>query len=139
MYVLNQFLSADCSLFMYHKIFLKNSYRSLQSTSLRFFWHLLRQNWSIIRGTMSLWSMFEIDNSLLSKENVVNFGILGRIECLKARIIDQFGHERCKKNLNMWTTIFSKNFSKVFCFKGKPQLENLCFDTIQALLDEVWT
>ena len=37
-----------------HSIFGKNSYRNLYSTSLRFFWHLLRPNWSIIRATVSL-------------------------------------------------------------------------------------
>ena len=41
------------------KYFCKKSYRSWQLTSLRFFWHLLRPNWSIIRGAVSLWSMFE--------------------------------------------------------------------------------
>ena len=35
--------------------FWKNSYRIRKLTSLRFFWHLLRQNRSIIWGTVSLW------------------------------------------------------------------------------------
>ena len=56
-YVLNKFLTADRS--CKTKYFWKNFYINLYSTSLRFFWQLLRQNWSIIRGTVSLWSMFE--------------------------------------------------------------------------------
>ena len=51
-YVLNEFSTANCS--CKTKYFCKNSNRSLQSTSLRFFWHLLRPNWSIIRVTVSL-------------------------------------------------------------------------------------
>ena len=42
-YVLNEFLTADCSCIT--KYFWKNSNKSLQFTSLRFFWHLLRSNW----------------------------------------------------------------------------------------------
>ena len=34
-------------------------YKSWKLTYLRFFWHLLRPNWSIIRGTVSLWKMYE--------------------------------------------------------------------------------
>ena len=51
-YVLNESLKADCS--CKAKYFWKNSYRSWQTASLCFFWHILRQNWSIIRGTLSL-------------------------------------------------------------------------------------
>ena len=56
-YALNEFLTADGSCTT--KYFWKKSYRSLQSASLRFFWLILRQNWLIIGGTVSLWSMFE--------------------------------------------------------------------------------
>ena len=45
-YVLNEFSTADCSCTT--RYFWKNSYRSLQSTSLRFIWYLLPPNWSII-------------------------------------------------------------------------------------------
>ena len=40
-------------------IFEKNYYRTLYSSSLRFFWYILSPNWSIIRGTVSLWIMVE--------------------------------------------------------------------------------
>ena len=49
----------DSRLFMHNKIFRKNSCRNLSSKSLRFFWYILRPNWSIIRCTMILWSMFK--------------------------------------------------------------------------------
>ena len=55
-YVLNEFLTADRS--WKTEYFWKNSYKSLLLTSLHFFWHRLHQNWSIFRGTESLWSMF---------------------------------------------------------------------------------
>ena len=54
---IRMYRTADCSCTT--KYFWKNSYRSLYYTSLCFFWHLLRQNWSNIQGTVSLWSMFE--------------------------------------------------------------------------------
>ena len=49
-YVLAEFLTAyrSCKT----NYFWKNSYRSFYSRSLRFFWHLLRSNWSIVRGTV---------------------------------------------------------------------------------------
>ena len=56
-YVLNEFLTAERS--CKTKYLWKNSYRSWYLTSLRFFWHLLRLNWSIIRGTVSLWILYE--------------------------------------------------------------------------------
>ena len=56
-YVLNQFLTADRSCTT--KYFFKNSYSSWYLTYLRFFWHLLGPNWSIIRGTVSLCKMYE--------------------------------------------------------------------------------
>ena len=51
-YVQNEFLTADCS--CRTKYFSKNSYWRLYSTSLRFLWHLLLPNWSVIRGNVSL-------------------------------------------------------------------------------------
>ena len=40
----------------------------------------------------------KIDKSLLSKQNVVDFGILMNIQRLTVpRIIDQFGRKRCQK------------------------------------------
>ena len=57
-YVLNQFLTAERSCTT--KYFFKNSYRIWQVTSLRFFLHLLRPNWSIFGGIVSLFGkMFE--------------------------------------------------------------------------------
>ena len=44
---------------MHKNFFRKKSYRSLKLTSLRFLWQLCRPNWSIIWGTVNLWSMFE--------------------------------------------------------------------------------
>ena len=48
-YVLNEFSTVDCSCTTIY--FWKNFYRSLQSTSSRFFWHLLRPNWSFTCAT----------------------------------------------------------------------------------------
>ena len=56
MYVLNEFLTVDHSCTTKH--FWKNFNRSLFFTSLRFFWHLLCPNWSIIRDTAPLWNLF---------------------------------------------------------------------------------
>ena len=56
MYVLREFLTVDHSYTT--KFFWKNSYRNLTSISLRFFWHLLCPNWSIIRDTVSICGMF---------------------------------------------------------------------------------
>ena len=49
-------------------IFEKNSHKSSWSTSLRFFWHLLRPN-----------QMLEYPQSLVSKENVVDFKMNSRL------------------------------------------------------------
>ena len=52
-YVMNKFLTADRSCTT--RYFCKNLYRSWLLTALCFFLHLLRPNWSIFRGTVSLW------------------------------------------------------------------------------------
>ena len=67
--------------------------RSLYSTSLRFFWHLLRPNWSIIRGTVSLWSMFENGQLAIFERKCHRFRILLTVP----RIINQFGRKRRQK------------------------------------------
>ena len=51
----------------------------MQSTPLRFFWHLLRPNWSFIRGTVSPWIMFENRQIVLS-DLLCCFILAGRLE-----------------------------------------------------------
>ena len=82
---------------MYNKIFLKNSYRSLCFTSLRFFWHLLRPKWSIIRGTVTLFlSMFENRQIALIEAKFRPFR--NSSKCFTVpRKIDQFERKRCQK------------------------------------------
>ena len=63
------------------KYFWKNSDRSLYSTSLHFFYHILRPNWSIIRGTVSLWSMFG-NRQIAAIEGKCRW-FLNSSECLK--------------------------------------------------------
>ena len=71
----------DSRLLMYNKIFLKISYRSLCFTSLRFFKHLLRPNWSTIRGKVTLWFIFENREIALIEAKCRRFR--NSSECLK--------------------------------------------------------
>ena len=61
-------------------------------------------------------SYLEIDKSLLSKENVVDFGILPNVYRLTAsRIVDQFERKRCpKKRKDVHYKLLSKYFQKYF-------------------------
>ena len=73
MYVLNIFLQATK--------YKKNTSRRWYLTSLHFFWHLLRQNWSIIRGTAAqcdfkLSEEFETDDTFLQKQRFDYFQII---------------------------------------------------------------
>ena len=69
---LNKFLTANQ----------KTSYRSWLFTSLRFFWHLLRPNWSIIWGTVSLWKMFQNGQIATLEGKCHQFRILTKVESL---------------------------------------------------------
>ena len=110
-YVLNEYLTADCSCTT--KCFWKNSYRSLYSTSLRFFLHLLRPNWAIIRGTVSLWSMFE--NQQMSSISEF-FRMFKNTHCFANNwsIWTQKGAKSPKWSVKVWTTVFIQIFFLYF-------------------------
>ena len=96
-YVLNEFLRADRSFTT--KYFWKNSYESWHLTSLRFFWHLLRPNWSIIRVTVSLWTFGRIAKSLTFSFDDKDLLIFKHVsKTIVSQIVNQFGRKRCQKN-----------------------------------------
>ena len=62
---------------------------------MRFFRHILRQNWAIIRGTVSLWKMYENGKIAVFEEDDVDFEFF--LILTVSRIIDQFGRKRYQK------------------------------------------
>ena len=84
---MSELLTADHSCTLHNKMFLKKLLKNSCFASLRFFWHLFRPNWSIIRDTESLWKMFE------NGKIVVFEG-----KCLTVtRMMYKFGRIRCQK------------------------------------------
>ena len=93
----------------------------MKPTSLRFFWHLLRPNWSIIRDTVSLWRMLEhrqIARCFWRKMPSISefFQMFKDLPCLKKN--DQLGRKRFqRKRKDVGYQLTSKRvFSKIFCF-----------------------
>ena len=58
----------------------KTLFRLIAHIFTLFFWHLLRTNWSIVTGTVSLWKMFE------SSQIVVFEGKCRRFRILKIKV-----------------------------------------------------
>ena len=89
---------------------MKNRYRSLKPTSLRFFWYLLCPNWSIIRGTVSLWSMFENRQIALFDGKFRRFRIVKDLWRHPAlRMINQFGRkwiQKKRKDVALYVYLF---------------------------------
>ena len=91
-YVLSEFLTVDRSYTT--KYFWKNSYWSWLVTSLRFFWHLLRPDWPIIRSTA--FGRIRNRRHFPSKTAILPFSnIFQRLTV--PRMIDQYWHKRCQK------------------------------------------
>ena len=61
--------------------------------SLRFFWHLLRLNWSIFRDRVSLWRMLEHQEIAVFEGKCHRFVL----ELTVPQIIDKFWSKRCQK------------------------------------------
>ena len=80
------------------KYFWKSSNKSRNLTSLRFFWHLLRLNWSIFGVTVSLWKMIENGKIAVFSGKWGRFWNLMKVWNLRVtRIIDRFERKRCRK------------------------------------------
>ena len=118
--VLSEFLTDDRS--CVRKYFWKNTYISLLSKSLRFFWNLLHPNWSIIRGTESLniRKNSEIHNSL----RFVDFQTYFK-DSLCLEKLTNLGLKGTKWSVKMWTTNFYKNFSKNILLYMSNQLSKI--------------
>ena len=83
------------------KVLKKNSYRSSYSTCLRFFLHLIRLNWSIIRDAVSVWTFGRIPKS-------TTFSFETSDLCLeKLTNLDAKG---AKRSVKMWGTNFFTGF-----------------------------
>ena len=81
-------------------MFKKNSYRSWYLTSLAFLWHLLRSNWSIIRGIVSLWKMFENGQIAVFEGKWGWFRILLKVQnSTVTRIIYQFEGQKKREDV----------------------------------------
>ena len=131
-YALNKVLTADRSCAT--KFFEKNSYKILKSTSVRFFWYILQQNWSIIRDTVSLWRMFE--NRQIAAIEGKCLWFRNSSECLKTLC--------AANNWPIWTQNVSKEtskcelatscrvLSKVFCFTWRIDCQK-CVQYIRML------
>ena len=122
---MNEFLTADCSCTT--KYFWSNPYRSLYSTSLRFFWHILCPNWSTIRDSVRLqtfrriwnWSHFPLKTAILSFS--YNFQRL-----TLPRIIDQFRRKMCqKKRKDVSYQLLWEFFQKYFVLHELSAVKNL--------------
>ena len=74
------------------------------------FW---KPNWSIIWGTVNLWSLFENRQIAVVERKCRrnrNYSECFKTHCTVPRIIDQFGRKGPKRSVKMWTT----NFYKIF-------------------------
>ena len=118
MHVLNEFLTADRSYTT--KVFSKQLLYKFIVHFLRFVWHLLRQNFSIIGDTVSLWNMFEYRQFTIIEGKCRWFR--NSSECLKAHCSSNnwpiWTHKVPKEaRVNVWTKIFYKSFFKniLFC------------------------
>ena len=68
-----------------------------------------------------------VDKSLLSKGNVVDFRILSTVQILTvSRIIDQSGRKRWKWSVKLWITIFYRTFFKNRLFYMNGRLSKIC-------------
>ena len=80
------------------------------------------------RAAVSIWNTvcLDIDKSLLSKENVVDFRILSNVERLTVlQLMDQFGHKTSQKKHKDVEYKFLKKFFKNILLYTKGQLSKI--------------
>ena len=96
--------------------------------SLRFFWHLLQPNWSIIWGKMSLWSMFKKRQSAVFEGKCRQFR--NSSECLKTHCaannwpIWNLDPKGAKRSVKIWVTNFYESFCKYTVSNKNTHLAN---------------
>ena len=116
-YALNEFLTTD---HLYTTKYLwKDSNRSWLLTSFRFFWHILRSNWSVIRVTaqwdFKLSEKFEIDLIFLQKQRFYSFQTFFKNSlCLQK--LNNLDSKGAKRSVKIWATNFYKSFFKNVVF-----------------------
>ena len=89
-------------------IFWKKTLRSLQLTSSSFLWHLLRPNWSIIRGAVSLWTFARIRNRW-------NWRYVHFQTSFKGSQCFEWLTKGTKRSVKMWTSYFYVIFFWIIC------------------------
>ena len=103
----------DSRLLMYTIIFFEKALIEACSRHLyASFWHLLRPHWSIIWGTVSLWSMFE-NRQLAVFEGKFFRSFKDSLCCEQWTNLDAKG---AKRSVKMSTTSFYKSFFKIVQF-----------------------
>ena len=117
-YALNEFLTTD---HLYTTKYLwKDSNRSWLLTSFRFFWHILRSNWSVIRVTaqwdFKLSEKFEIDLIFLQKQRFYRFRTFFK-DSLSFQKLTNLNVKGAKRSVKMRATNFYKScFRNILCF-----------------------
>ena len=90
--------------------------QNMYLTSSRFFWHILRPNWLIIPGIVSLCKMFENCQIAVFEGKCPQFRILPKFEVsLYLELLPNLDAKGAKRSVKMWTLTSLRVFSKILC------------------------